>query len=194
MKKLSNLMLLANFISTLFYSLSYPYIYAETVKVVPHLYISVEQILACLGTIVFCRLWNKHSDKLFTKYHIILGLEIIADIILFADVLIRHNLSFYFLLNVIIFALITKNVACGGTKMRARVHPTEKLREQYDNNSNIACSVATLLGAGIAIIFNMNLWLLFIFAFVGNVADNAFYLYIYYKLRGTTKNEGKLQK
>jgi hypothetical protein len=194
MKKLSNLMLLANFISTLFYSLSYPYIYAETVKVVPHLYISVEQILACLGTIVFCRLWNKHSDKLFTKYHVILGLEIIADIILFADVLIRHNLSFYFLLNVIIFALITKNVACGGTKMRARVHPTEKLREQYDNNSNIACSIATLLGAGIAIISNMNLWLLFIFAFIGNAADNAFYLYIYYKLRGTTKNESKLQK
>jgi hypothetical protein len=187
-------MLLANFISTLFYSLSYPYIYGETVKVVPHLYISVEQILACLGTIVFCRLWNKHSDKLFTKYHVILGLEIIADIILFADVLIRHNLSFYFLLNVIIFALITKNVACGGTKMKARVHPTEKLREQYDNNSNIACSVATLLGAGIAIIFDMNLWLLFIFAFVGNAADNAFYLYIYYKLRGTTKNESKLQK
>lgn len=193
MKKLSNLMLLANFISTLFYSLSYPYIYAETVKVVPHLYISVEQILACLGTIVFCRLWNKHSDKLFTKYHIILGLEIIADIILFADVLIRHNLSFYFLLNIIIFALITKNVACGGTKMKARVHPTEKLREQYDNNSNIACSVATLLGAGIAIIFNMNLWLLFIFAFIGNAADNAFYLYIYYKLRGRP-DESKLQK
>jgi hypothetical protein len=186
-------MLLANFISTLFYSLSYPYIYAETVKVVPHLYISVEQILACLGTIVFCRLWNKHSDKLFTKYHVILGLEIIADIILFADVLIRHNLSFYFLRNVIIFALITKNVACGGTKMKARVHPTEKLREQYDNNSNIACSVATLLGAGIAIISNMNLWLLFIFAFIGNVADNAFYLYIYYKLRGRP-DESKLQK
>lgn len=41
-KKLSNLMLFANFISTLFYSTSYPYIYAETIKVVPRWYIGFE--------------------------------------------------------------------------------------------------------------------------------------------------------
>lgn len=46
-------MLLANFISTLFYAVSYPYIYAETIKVVPHSYIGFEQILTCLSTISF---------------------------------------------------------------------------------------------------------------------------------------------
>lgn len=53
MKKLSNLILLSNLICTLFYSMSYPYIYAETIKVVPHFYIGIEQILACVGTIIF---------------------------------------------------------------------------------------------------------------------------------------------
>lgn len=42
MKRLSNLMLLSNLFSTLFYSASYPYIYAETLKIVPQSYIGFE--------------------------------------------------------------------------------------------------------------------------------------------------------
>lgn len=182
-KRLSNLMLLGNFLSTLFYSVSYPYIYAETIKVVPHSYIGIEQILACLGTIIFCRLWNKHSDRLFEHYRMFLCAEIIADIILFTYVLIRNDLSFYFLLNIIIFSVITKNLCCGGTKMRAKVNPTEKEREQYDNNSSIVNSIATLIGAGTAIVFDFDLRLLFVLAFVGNIIDNVFYLYIYKKIK-----------
>jgi hypothetical protein len=109
--------------------------------------------------------------------------EIIADIILFADVLIRNDLSFYFILNIIIFSVITKNLCCGGTKIRAKVNPTEKEREQYDNNSSIVNSVATLIGAGTAIVFDFDLKLLFVLAFCGNVIDNIFYLYIYNKIR-----------
>lgn len=185
--KLSKLMLTANLISTLFYSVSYPYIYAETIKVVPHMYIGIEQIVSCLGTIVFCKIWNTYSDKLFRYYDVFLWLEIVADIVLFADVLIRQNLNFYFLLNVITYAVITKQVICGGTKMKARVHPTEKLREQYDNNSSIVNAVSTLIGAGVAMIFDFNLTLLFVFAFIGNAIDNAFYIYIYNKIRSVSK-------
>lgn len=179
MKRISNLMLLSNFLSTIFYALSYPYIYAETVKVVPKAYISLEQILACLGTIIFCKLWNAYSNKLFRHYRKFLWLEIAADSVLFADVLIRQDLSFYFLLNIIIYSVITRNICCGGTKMRAIVHPDEVTREQYDNNSNIVNSVATLLGAGIAMIVPVSITVLFIFAVIGNCIDNVFYLYIY---------------
>lgn len=68
--------------------------------------------------------------------------------------------------------------------MRAKVNPTEKEREQYDNNSSIVNSIATLIGAGIAIVFDFDLKLLFVLAFVGNVIDNVFYLYIYQKIKG----------
>ena len=179
MKRLSNLMLLSNLICTLFYATSYPYIYAETVKIVPHYFISLEQIMLCLGTIFFCRLWNKYSDKLFKYYKTFLLLEILADLILFADVLLRNNLSFYFLLNVIIASTITKNLSCGGVKMRAMVNPSEREREQFDNNSNIVNAIATLVGASVAMIFNIDLRRLFILAFIGNASDNFFYLYIY---------------
>lgn len=182
MKRLSDIMLLSNFICTLFYATSYPYIYAETVKIVPHFYISLEQIMLCLGTIFFCRIWNKYSNKLFSYYRAFLLLEILADIILFTDVLIRSNLSFYFLFNVIIASTITKNLSCGGVKMRAMVNPSEREREQFDNNSNIVNAVATLVGASLAMIFNIELKLLLILAFIGNAADNFFYLYIYNKV------------
>lgn len=182
MKRLSNLMLLAAFTSTLFYALSYPYIYAETVKVVPTFYIGLEQILYCIGTAVFCAIWNRYSDKLFRYYRIILWGEMIADIILFSVVLITGNLGVYFLMNIIIYALITRNLACGGTKMRARVNPSEKTREKFDNNNNVVTSVATLLGAGAAIIHPLPLNVMFILALVGNCIDNVFYLYIYRKL------------
>lgn len=179
MKRLSNLMLLSNLVCTLFYATSYPYIYAETIKIVPHYYISLEQIMMCLGTIIFCRIWNKHSDKLFRYYRTFLLLEILADVILFADVLMRNDLDFYFLLNVVIASTITKNLSCGGVKMRAMVNPSEREREQFDNNSNIVNAVATLAGASVAMIFNIDLKWLFILAFIGNASDNFFYLYIY---------------
>lgn len=182
-KRLSDSMLIANFISTLFYSLSYPYIYAETVKLVPKYYISLEQILACLGTIIFCWLWNKYSDRLFKYYREILYAEIIADTFLFVDVIIRGNLNFYFLLNVIIYSIITRNLSCGGTKMRAIVNPTERSREKFDNNSNVVSSTATLLGSGTAIILSLDIKLLFVMAFIGNIIDNIFYLFIYHKIK-----------
>lgn len=178
-KRLSNLMLISAFISTLFYSASYPYIYAELMKVVPTFYISLEQLLACVGTLLICSMWNKYSDRLFKHYAKMLVVEIIADVYLFADVLIRNDLKFYFLLNILIYSIITKHIACGGTKMRARVNPTEKTREKYDNNLSIVCSVATLLGIGLETILSPKLTTLFILALIGNTIDNFFYLYIY---------------
>lgn len=183
LKKLSNLMLLAGFLSSLFYSASYPYIYAETIKVVNERYLSAEQIISCIGLIVFSALWNKYGDILFKHYVGIMVAEIIADAILFGDVLIRENLKFYFLFNVIIYSIITKNICCGGIKMRAKVNPTEKLREKYDNNMNICYALSTLIGASVAIIVSLPLRLLFILALIGGVIDNIFYLYIFIQLK-----------
>ena len=180
---LSHLMLTAAFFSDLFYAMSYPYIYAETIKVVPKPYITFEQLFACIGTIIFCRLWNKYSDRLFKYYRAILIAEIAADAFLFADVMIRNDLKFYFLLNVIIYSIITRNLSCGGVKMRAMVNPTEKLRERYDNNNNVIASVSTILGASLSLLTHCNLTTLFVFAVIGNTVDNFFYLYIYSRLR-----------
>ena len=176
-------MLFSNFISTLFYSASYPYIYAEIMKVINRKYISFEQIISCIGIVVFGSLWNRYGDKLFQHYTKFILLEIAADAFLFTDVLIRHDLKFYFLLNVIIYAIITKNLSCGGIKMRAKVNPTEELRERYDNNSNSIFAVATIAGTIIAAALGASLDVLFVLALIGNTVDNFFYLYIYKRIQ-----------
>lgn len=178
-KQLSNLMLGTNFVATLFYASSYPYIYAEMMKVVTQGYISAEQIISCLGVVVFGLLWNRKGDYLYKNYLKIVVLEVIADSFLFAHVLLTQNLKFYFILNVLIYAVITRNMANGGIRLRAKVHPDEKSRERYDNNCNIISSVATLLGAGLAIVLPLPLSALFVLALIGNVFDNFCYIYIY---------------
>ncbi len=176
-------MLTANLVCTVFYSMSYPYVYAETLKVVSHNYISLENIIQCVGIAVFGTVWNKFGNKLFKYYNVIVVAEIIADTFLFGHVIITGNLKFYFILNVLIFSIITKNMSCGGVKMRALVHPDSESREKYDNNNNTVNSIATLAGSVIALVCKFNLNTLFVFAYIGGIIDNFFYLYIYNKLR-----------
>ena len=191
--QLSNLMLWSNFLCCVFYSASYPYVYAETVKAVTNNYISFEQIVSCIGVALFSSLWNRFGNRFFKHYRLILLAEIIADAFLFAHVLITGDLKFYFVLNVLIFAVITKNLSCGGVKMRAKVNPTDRERERYDNNSNTCSAIASLLGAGIAIVTQPNLQVLFVLALLGGVVDNFFYFYIYECIRKRPEDysEGK---
>ncbi|MCQ2052369.1 MAG: hypothetical protein MJZ03_00265 [archaeon] len=188
-QRLSRLMLVTNLICTLFYALSYPYIYAEALKTVSKNYISAEQIISCSGVVVFGILWNKIGDKLYKHYPIIVLAETIADIILMVHVLVTGNLKFYFIFNVLIYAIVTRNMANGGIRLRAKVHPDEKSRERYDNNNNIVNSVATLLGASLSIVLKLDMTMMFIFALIGNVFDNGFYYYIYKKVN---KLEGEI--
>lgn len=183
LKRLSDLMLVGYFLSMLFYSCSYVFIYQVIVQAVPRSFLGIEQIVGCVSTIIFCKVWNKYSDRLFRYYRLILWLEIIFDVALFADVIIRGDLKFYFMFNIMIMAIITRNLICGRTKMKAKVNPTEKLREKFDNNSQIADSAATIIGATTAIIIPFSLNTLFVLALIGNCIDNVFFLYIYHKLK-----------
>ena len=183
LKRLSDLMLVGYFLSMLFYSCSYVFIYQVIVQAVPRSFLGIEQIVGCVSTIIFCKVWNKYSDRVFRYYRLILWLEIIFDVALFADVIIRGDLKFYFMFNIMIMAIITRNLICGRTKMKAKVNPTEKLREKFDNNSQIADSAATIIGATTAIIIPFSLNTLFVLALIGNCIDNVFFLYIYHKLK-----------
>lgn len=183
MKKLKNLMLSSNFICSIFYSLSYPYIYAKTMEIVSRGYISFEQIAYCLSAIIFCFAWNKYGNKLWKIYPVIIISETVFSFAMFLIFFINENYKVYFINNVLIYSLITKNMACGGTKMRALVNKKSEEREKYDNTNQALGSVATVVASLVSIFFRFKVETLFIFALIGNIFDNFFYFYIYFKLR-----------
>lgn len=175
--------------------MSYPYIYAEMMKAVSNFYISGEQIVTCLGVVIFGILWNRKGDFLYRHFLFTVTLETIASVAMFIQVIVTGDLKVYFVLNFLIYALITRNMANGGIRLRAKVHPDEKSREHYDNNCNIVDSVATLAGAGIALATDMSLPWLFVAALIGNVFDNFCYYYIYCqanKLAAQDKQKGNI--
>lgn len=173
-------MILATFITTLFYSATYPYIYVEIMKSISNQYVAITNIIVCLSTILFSVLWNKKSNSLFKLYPTFCIIEIIISLVLLAYLLIFYlNLKFYYITNTIIFAVITRNICCGGIKLRAKRYPSEKEREKFDNTNNSFSAIATLIGSVISIFLKLPIEIMLILAFIGNVIDNIIYIIIF---------------
>lgn len=179
-KKISNLMLQTNFICNLLYSATYPYIYYQTMQQITDTYISVDNIISCIAIIIFGFLWNKkYGDVLFKHYRLFCVVETILDIIYIVITIFTNNLRFYYVSGSIVMALVTQNIIFGGTRLRAKVHPSEKEREQYDNNRDIVRAGAILIGNTISILTNVDIKILLVIACLGNVIDNISYYYIW---------------
>lgn len=180
-------MLMATFLTTLFYSATYPYIHKEIMQVVSDNMVAINQIINCVSIIVFGVLWNRLSDTLFRFYPLLCVLETCAGIASTVWALNTGNIAAYYILDTVIFAVITRNICCGGNKLRALRYTSEDLREKFDNNDNSACAAATIIGSCIAMMLHLDFSIMLILATVGNAIDNVFYIFIYCR---TIKNGG----
>lgn len=182
-------MLIATFLTTIFYSSTYPYIHKQVMMVASDNLIALNQIINCVSVIIFGTLWNKCSQKLFKYYPLICIAETISTICTTIFVIVSGNIIAYYLIDTLSFAIITRNICCGGVKLRAIRYNSEEKREHFDNNNNSASSLATIIGSIIAMFlkldFNSMLWL----ATFGNTIDNIFYIVIFYKTK-RYKNKG----
>lgn len=176
-------MLMATFITTLFYSSTYPYIHKEIISSIPDTMISIEQIINCLGIISSGMLWNKFSNKLFKFYPVYCVMETVLGIITTIFAITTHNLVVYYLVDTIIYAVVTRNICCGIVKLRTLRYNTEESREKFDNNDNSIYAFATILGSIIAIFLNLNFKIMLIIATFRNMIDNIFYIVIYHNER-----------
>lgn len=179
-------MLIATFITTLFYSATYPYIHKEIVSNVSETIIALNQIVNCISIIFFGFLWNKCSDKIFKHYPAICIAETILSILSTTWAAITQNLVAYYIIDTLIFAVVTRNICCGGVKLRAIRYKTETEREHFDNNNNSASAIATIIGSVLAIVFNLDFITMLWLSTLGNAVDNIFYIFIY-------KNQRKLK-
>jgi len=172
-------MLAATFLTTLFYSATYPYIHKEIMTVVSDNLISVVQIINCLSVIIYGGVWNKFSDKLFQFYPLFCIGETVFGIASTCFAIYTKNIAAYYIVDTLIFAIVTRNICCGGVKLRSIRYKTERERERFDNNNNSASALATIVGSIIAISLNLDFSVMLSVATFGNAIDNIFYLRIY---------------
>lgn len=173
-------MLLATLLTTLFYSATYPYIHKEVVSNVSDSIIALNQIINCISIIVYGRIWNKKSDILFKFYPMFCILETLLSIGSATLAIVSGNVISYYIIDTLIFAIVTRNICCGGVKLRAIRYRTEKEREHFDNNDNSVAAIATIIGSLIAMILELDFNVMLIIATIGNTIDNIFYICIFY--------------
>lgn len=180
MTKKSDKMLLATFLSTVFYSAAYPTIHKEIVQHISDYMIALEQIVSCLGIVLASVLWNKYSDALFRKFPLFCVLETVAGIITTTYAIMSDNIVVYYIPDTFVFALITRNIICGGNRLRSKRYRQESERERFDNNNLSASAIATIIGSCIAMLPDLDFKVMLCTATFGNALDNALYIQIYF--------------
>ncbi|MCM1214067.1 MAG: hypothetical protein NC548_06055 [Lachnospiraceae bacterium] len=173
-------MILATFLTTLFYASTYPFIHKQLMTQVSDNLIALNSIIDCVSVIVMGGIWNRWSKRIFKYYPLFCILETIVTVVIAVWVLQTNNLAAYYILNTLEFSVITRNMVCGGTRLRILRYVTEEEREHYTNNNNSADALATIIGSCIAMILHLPFQVMLILATFGNCIDNTFYLFIYY--------------
>lgn len=176
-------MLLATFLTTIFYSSTYPFIHKEVMTVATDTFIALNQIINCISIILFGRIWNKKSERLFRFYPAYCVAETTLGIMTTVFAITTRNILAYYMLDTIVFAVVTRNICCGGVKLRAIRYNSEEKREHFDNNNNSVSSLATILGSVIAMFLDLNFETMICIATFGNAIDNIFYIFIFYNTR-----------
>lgn len=178
MKKKVDGMLLATYLSTIFYSATYPYIHKEIMQVASETLIAASQIVNCISIVVFGWIWNK-TAAIFRYYPAICIGETLLGIISSLTATLTGNIVAYYIFDTLIFSIVTRNLICGGTKLKAMRYQTETAREQFDNNNLSASAIATIIGSILAMQLKLDFISMLWIATVGNAIDNIFYLVIY---------------
>lgn len=179
MKRKFDGMLLATFITTIFYSATYPYIHKTIMQYASETIIAINQIINCISIVLFGVLWNKYSNKIFKYYPVICSAETILGICSSLWATITENVLVYYIIDTLIFAIVTRNICCGGVKLRAMRYKSESEREHFDNNNNSANAIATIIGSVLAMILHLDFITMLWLATIGNAVDNVFYIFIY---------------
>lgn len=176
-------MLVATFLTTIFYSSTYPYIHKEVIVAATDSFIALNQIINCISIVIFGYVWNKKSNVLFRFYPAFCILESLLGILTTSFAILTNNILAYYLLDTFVFAIVTRNICCGGVKLRAKRYNTEEKREHFDNNNNSVASIATIIGSIIAMFLNLNFATMLCIATFGNMIDNIFYIFIFYNTK-----------
>lgn len=174
-----DLLLIAGFTSSLFYSAAYPIIHIVCIKDLNSNLMSLASLLNCIFVILVSKIWLKYSDKLYKTFGISLFLEaLLYCILLIAFLINKITPAAYFLIDCLLSAIITRNIISGGNRLKA-LRYKDRDREEFDNKTILYGNIANVIGYSFSTIFTLNRNLAFILMWVGIVIDNVFYYLVY---------------
>lgn len=166
--------------SNIFLTMSYPAIHLYIMAGLTSNIVSLNQIVLCISIIIINPMWNKYSEKLYKRYSLLMLLESLTYLVLNITMILNiWTRIVYYLIDTILYCMITQNIICGTNKLRSLVY-NKDTREKYDNTVQIATAIGTLIGSTIAIVINIPIEIAFIISWVGISIDNVF-CYIAYR-------------
>lgn len=166
-------------LSNLFYSLAYPIVHTITMQGLSSNWVSFASLANCFLASIITKLWLKKSKELYHFYGIMLEIEVVVYAIL--TVLFLANIAtpaMYYMGDAILSAIITRNIICGGTRLKALRYEGEE-REEYDNKNSYYSYITSIIGFAISSFIVFSTPVGFILMFVGIAIDNIFYYYAF---------------
>lgn len=162
-------------VSNLFYSLAYPIVHTITMQGIDSKWLSFASLANCILASIITKLWLKKSKKLYYFYGVMLGVEVIVyGILTVAFLGGAASPSMYYMGDAILNAVITRNIICGGTRLKALRYEGEE-REEYDNKNNYYSYITSIIGFAISSFITFSTPIGFILMFIGIAIDNIFY-------------------
>lgn len=172
-------LIMAGFLSGLFYSLAYPVIHLECMQNINSNLMSMSSLMSCVLTVVITQLWLKKSEVMYKTFVVSLMIEVVLyGTILYLFYTGIFSAVAYYISDCIICSIITRNIINGGTRLKAIRYRNEH-REVYDNKNMMWCNIASILGYGISSVFVLPRLIAVVFMFLGMAIDNMFYLLAY---------------
>lgn len=174
-KIIKDKLVLSSFISGLFYALAYPTIITKLISEVGSKIVSFNAICISIAGIFIPIMWNKYSDTIYKKYGYLFIVETITYSIICVCVILNIiSIKSYYILDTILFCIVSKNIICGNNKLKV-LRYKDKERETFDNNISLVGDASSLVGFIISFILNIPINIAFICITIGICADNFAY-------------------
>lgn len=171
--------LVSQFVTSVLYSATYPYINKVLISNIDENWVAIHQMVCCISTVIIGSIWNR-KKKIFELFPIFCIMEVILIFGSTLYTILTRDLVSYYVLDTIVTSVVTRNIICGINKIFSSRYTGDE-REEFDNNSTSVYGVATIIGSLVAMILKLNFDVMLIIAAFSNTLDNAFYIYVYVK-------------
>lgn len=172
-------LLLAVFLSNIFYTVGYPVIQQLTMQGIEDArLISLNALIGCSSGVIVGKIWNKYKKKLIKLFPVFAIGDIVTYAVLCLAFWITKDAQMYYIAQVLIACMTIKNV-CFGLNTIKSIRYKKEQREEFDNNEAILGNAASMIGFGLGSLIPIPVKIGFILMLIGTIIENALYCKVY---------------